>query len=137
MFYFQVNRGFSIHKSILPSFFRIKTSKSIDHSVCFVYTSRLYLHFYESKPPKVQIFPCLTCKNEGKPCFQYTQLDFTLTSTSQNLPKYRSFRFLVYINRLYPHFYKSKPPKVKISARLACKHEGKSCFKYTFKAFDS
>ena len=37
----------------LPLLFRVKTSKSIDHSVCFVYTSRLYPQFYESKPPKV------------------------------------------------------------------------------------
>ena len=86
-------------KSALPSFLRVKTSKGIDLSVFqytqvdftfiftsqylkkyrsfrfFVYTSRRYPHFYESKPPKVQIFPCLTCKNEGKPTGIYTQFD--------------------------------------------------------------
>ena len=42
-----------------------------------------------------------------------------------------NFRFtvlLVYTARLYCHFYVTKPSKVKISARLACKNEGKPCF---------
>ena len=58
-----------------------------------VYTTRLFLNFYESKPPKVKISTRLACKNVGKPCFLYTQLDFSLIFAIQNI---QMLRFLCF-----------------------------------------
>ena len=63
-------------------------SKQMAHKV---YTTRLWMHFHMSKSPKVQIFPCLTCKNEGKPVEIYTQRNFAFIFTSRKLQKYRFF----------------------------------------------
>ena len=65
-----------------------------------VYTTRLYPHFYESKPPKVKISAHSACENVGKPCFLYTQLDFSLIFTIQNLQmlRFRCFEHNVLVN---------------------------------------
>ena len=46
-----------------------------------------------AKPPKVKISAHLARKNVGKPCFLYTQLDFSLIFTSQDLQKLRFLCF--------------------------------------------
>ena len=65
-----------------------------------VHTTRLFLHFYESKPPKVKISTHLACKNVGKPCFLYTQLDFSPIFAIQNLQmvRFRCFEHNVLVN---------------------------------------
>ena len=105
----------------LPSFLRVETyfwrlwksSGDLKYTnptlTCFlrtilplVYTSlvlvdltfwRFRLVKMRAKPPKVKISAHLARKNVGKPCFLYTQLDFSLIFTSQDLQKLRFLCF--------------------------------------------